>query len=58
MAENSKFSIRGLKDMAVKSVGAIDLDAAKEKAQKAGEVIGGKALEIKDSAMAMKAFCV
>lgn len=54
MAENRKFSIRGLKDMAVKSVGAIDLDAAKEKAQKAGEAIGGKAQEIKDSAMAMK----
>lgn len=54
MAENNKFSIRGLKDMAVKSVGAIDLDSAKEKAQKAGEIIGGKAQEIKDSAMAMK----
>lgn len=54
MAENNKFSIRGLKDIAAKSVGAIDLDAAKEKAQKAGELIGGKAQEIKDSAMAMK----
>jgi len=39
---------------AVESVKAIDVDSVKEQAAKAGELIGGKAEEIRDSAMAMK----
>ena len=39
---------------AVESVKAIDVDSVKEQAAKAGELIGGKAEEIRNSAMAMK----
>ena len=69
MAEN-KIGFRDLKDLAkkgmasidveaarekaIKGISSIDVNAAKEKAAKAGEIIGGKAAEIKDSAMAMK----
>lgn len=54
MAEKNKISFRSLKDAAVKSASSIDFEAAKEKAAKAGELIGNKAIEIKDSAVAMK----
>lgn len=54
MADNRKFGFRDLKDLAKKGIDSIDVDSAKEKAAKAGELIGGKAAEIKDSAMAMK----
>ena len=54
MAEKSKISLRSIKDAAVKSASSIDLETAKEKAVRAGEIIGGKAQEIKDSALAMK----
>lgn len=54
MAEKSKISLRSIKDAAVKSASSIDLESAKEKAVRAGEIIGGKAQEIKDSALAMK----
>ncbi len=54
MADNKKFGLRDLKDMAKKGIESIDVDSAKEKAVKAGEKISGKAEEIKDSAMAMK----
>ena len=40
--------------MVRKAAASIDIEAAKEKALKASEIIGGKAVEIKDSAMAMK----
>ncbi len=54
MAEKSKISLRAIKDAAVKSASSLDLDSAKERAVKAGEIIGGKAQEIKDSALAIK----
>ena len=54
MADKGKLGLRDLKDLAKKGINSIDVDAAKEKAVKASEVIGGKATEIKDSAMAMK----
>ena len=54
MAEKSKISLRSIKDAAVKSASSIDLETAKEKAVRAGEIIGGKAQEIKDSVLAMK----
>ncbi len=54
MADKPKIGFRDLKDLAKKGIGAIDVDTAKGKAQKAGEFIGSKAVEIKDSAMAMK----
>ena len=54
MAEKNKISLRAIKDAAVKSTASIDFEAAKEKAAKAGEIIGSKAVEIKDSAVAMK----
>ena len=54
MAEKNKIGFQEIKDKAVKSVGAIDMEAAKEKAQKAGRIISGKAQEIKVSAAAVK----
>ena len=54
MADNNKFNLRAIRDTVIKNAASIDLEAAKEKAAKAGEIIGVKALEIKDSAMAMK----
>ena len=41
MAEKSKISLRSIKDAAVKSASSIDLETAKEKAVRAGEIIGG-----------------
>lgn len=54
MTDKKKISLQSIKNAAVKSASAIDLEAAKEKAAKAGEIISGKAVEIRDSAMAMK----
>ena len=54
MAEKSKLNLRAIKDAAVKSASSIDFESAKEKAARAGEFIGSKAVEIKDSAVAMK----
>ena len=54
MAKKNKINLRSIKDAAVKSASSIDFEAAKEKAARAGEIIGGKAQEIKDSARAMK----
>ncbi len=54
MPEKNKISLRSIKDAAVKSASSVDLETAKEKAARAGEIIGGKAQEIKDSALAMK----
>lgn len=70
MADNGKLSFRDLKDLAKKGVASIDVESARELAKKglssidmdtvkgaavkAGGVIGDKAAEIKDSAMAMK----
>ena len=54
MAERGKVDLRSFKDMVKKGVASIDIESAKGKALKASEIIGGKAVEIKDSAMAMK----
>ena len=54
MAEKNKINLRAIKDAAVKSASSIDSESAKEKAARAGEIIGSKAAEIKDSAVAMK----
>ena len=54
MAEKNKISLKSIKDAAVKSASSIDFESAKEKATRAGEIIGSKAVEIKDSAVAMK----
>lgn len=54
MPEKKKLNLQATKDVAVKATGSIDVAAAKEKAVKAGEKIGSKAVELKDSAMAMK----
>ena len=47
-------NFRAIKDAAVKGAASIDLEAAKAKAVKASEIIGNKAVEIKDSAVAIK----
>ena len=52
--EKGKMSLHALKDVAVKTRASIDMDSVKEKAAKAGEFLGGKASDIKDSAMAVK----
>lgn len=54
MADKNKLSFQGLKAMAIKGANSIDMDSAKESVRKAGELIGSKAQEIKDSAVAMK----
>ena len=54
MDEKKKFDIRAIKDAAVKGVKQIDVEGAKDKAKKAGEIIGRKAVEVKDSAVALK----
>ncbi len=54
MAEKNKIGFQKIKNKAVKSVGAIDMEVAKEKAQKAGRIISDKAQEIKVSAAAVK----
>lgn len=54
MAEKSKIGFRDLKNLAKKGIDSIDMEAAREKALKASEIVSGKAGEIKDSAMAMK----
>ena len=54
MAEKGKVDLRSLKDMVKKGTASIDIDAAKKTVLKTSEIIGGKAVEIKDSAMAMK----
>lgn len=54
MADKPKLGFRDLKNLAKKGIESIDVDAAKEKALKASELVSGKAVEIKDSAMAMK----
>ena len=52
MAE--KFSFKALKSKAIKNAPSIDVDAIKEKAVKAGDMIGDKAMDIKESAVSVK----
>lgn len=54
MAEKKKNRLSAIKEKAVESVSSLDTDAAREKVRAAGDIVGKKALEIKDSAMAMK----
>lgn len=54
MADKPKIGFKDLKNLAKKGIESIDIDVAKGKALMAGEFVGGKAVEIKDSAMAMK----
>ena len=49
-----KINFRALKDKAIKAAPTVDLGAIKEKAVMAGDVIGDKAMGIKESAVAMK----
>ena len=52
--KKAKIDLRELKGLAKKGIASVDLEAAKEKAKKASIIVGGKAEEIRDSAMAMK----
>ena len=54
MAEKGKLDLKSLKELVRKGADSVDIEAAKETALKAGKIIGSKAVEIKDSAMAMK----
>ena len=54
MSENEKKGFQAIKNAVVKSASSIDMDTMKEKALKAGEVIGEKAQEIKSSTIALK----
>ena len=54
MAEKKKISLSSLKKLAENRMPSVDASELKDRAQKAGEVIGSKAADIKDSAMAMK----
>lgn len=54
MANKKKIGLASLKEMAAERISSIDTEELREKAQDAGKLIGGKALEIKDSAMDLK----
>ena len=54
MTQKKKTSLSSLKGKAASRIASIDKSNVKEKAQKAGEAIGGKAMEIKESDMAKK----
>ena len=54
LQKKAKIDLRELKGLAKKGIASVDLEAAKEKAKKASIIVGGKAEEIRDSAMAMK----
>lgn len=51
---SDKINFRVLKDKAMKNAPSIDVGAIKEKAVKAGDLIGDRAMEIKDSAVSVK----
>ena len=54
MSEDTKSKIAAFKEKASKGLKSIDKPKVREKAAIAGEALGGKAMEIKDSALAMK----
>ena len=54
MSEKKKVDFKALRDKAADRIASVDKDKLKENAQKAGSALGNKAVEIKDSAMAMK----
>ena len=49
-----KINFKALKNKAFKTASSIDVGAIKEKAVKAGDMIGDKAMDIKDSAVSVK----
>lgn len=51
---SEKINLRALKNKAMKNAPSIDVDAIKEKAVKAGDIIGDRAMGIKDSAVSVK----
>ena len=51
---SEKINLRALKNKAMKNAPSIDVDAIKEKAVKAGDMIGDRAMGIKDSAVSVK----
>ena len=55
MAEKGRVDLRSLKELVKKGAASVDIEAARETALNASRIIGDRALEIKDSAMAMKA---
>ncbi len=54
MEEQKKINLRAIKDAVIKGTSSIDLETAKQRAVRAGEIIGENAGKIKDSAVAMK----
>lgn len=54
MANIPKFSLQDIKDKAQQAVSNIDVDAIKAQATKTGEMLGEKAVELKDAAVATK----
>ena len=54
MAEKNRNGRINIRQKAADRIAAMDKAGAREKAQKAGEAIGNKAMEIRDSAMAVK----
>lgn len=52
--DRGKLSFQALKDLAAKGAESIDVDSLKDSAQKAGKILGDKAVGLKDSTMAMK----
>ena len=51
---SDKINFRALKNKAIKNAPNIDVGSIKEKAVKAGDMIGDKAMDIKDSAVSVK----
>ena len=54
MADKPKMNFGAIKDMVASKTAAVDAGTLKEKAKRAGEIVGDKAQEIKSSAMGMK----
>ena len=54
MSEKNKINLRPTKGAAAKSTSSLDFETVKGKAVRAGEIIGAKAQEFKDSALAIK----
>lgn len=54
MANQKKLSLNAIKEKAVETVSALDTESTREKVREASDLVGKKALEIKDSALAIK----
>ena len=51
---SEKINFKALKNKALKNAPSIDVDAIKEKAVRAGDIIGDKAMDIKESAVSVR----